>query len=132
MGLAVLAILFPFFEARGNPSLWLLLPLGIALIWLWVKWGQCYVRLGLSPMVNLKIFSTPSYRNGITTMTLYFMGMTSVWVLIAIYVQENDGKTAPEVGFFGVPAALLTAYAAHWAGHRVQEFGRKLVIGGFF
>lgn len=132
LALAVLAILFPFVEARGNPSLWLLLPLGVVLVWLWVKWEQYYVRRGLSPMVNLKIFATPSYRNGISIMTLYFMGMTSVWVLIAIYVQEDDGKTALEAGFFGVPAALLSAYAAHWSGNRVRQFGRKLVIGGLF
>lgn len=130
LGLAVLAILFPFVEARGTPSIWLLLPLGILLIWLWVKWEQRYVRLGLSPMVNLKIFATPSYSNGITIMTLYFMGMTSIWVLIAIYVQEGDNKTALEAGLFGVPAALLSAYAAYWAGSRVMQMGRKLVIGG--
>ncbi|HNP66073.1 MAG TPA: MFS transporter, partial [Woeseiaceae bacterium] len=106
--------------------------LGVVLVWLWVKWEQYYVRRGLSPMVNLKIFATPSYRNGISIMTLYFMGMTSVWVLIAIYVQEDDGKTALEAGFFGVPAALLSAYAAHWSGNRVRQFGRKLVIGGLF
>lgn len=129
---AVLAVLFPFVEARDNPSLWLLLPLGFVLVWLWVKWEQRYVRLGLSPMVNLKIFATRSFRNGITIMTLYFMGMTSIWVLIAIYVQEDDGKTALEAGFFGVPAALLSAYAAHWAGSRVHKYGRKLVIGGLF
>lgn len=132
LALAVLALLFPFVEARGSPSLWLLLPLGIALVWLWVKWEQRYVRLGLSPMVNLGIFATRSYRNGIVIMTLYFMGMTSVWVLVAIYVQEYGGKSALEAGTFGVPAALLSAWAAHWAGGRVRQLGRKLVVGGLF
>ena len=132
LALAVLALLFPFVEARGSPSLWLLLPLGIALVWLWVRWEQRYVRLGLKPMVDLKIFATGSYRNGVTIMTLYFMGMTSVWVLVAIYVQEYGGKSALEAGTFGVPAALLSAWAAHWAGDRVRQLGRKLVVGGLF
>ncbi len=132
LALAVLAILFPFVEARGHPLLWVLLPLGIALVWLWVTWEQRYVRLGLKPMVDLKIFATRSYRNGITIMTLYFMGMTSVWVLVAIYVQEYGGKSAIEAGTFGVPAALLSAWAAHWAGSRVRRLGRKLVVGGLF
>lgn len=130
LAVAVLALLFPFVEARDKPYLWLLLPLGFVLLWLWVKWERRYARLGMSPMVNLKIFATRSYRNGITIMTLYFMGMTSVWVLVAIYVQEGSGKTALEAGFFGVPAALLSAYAAHWAGSRVARYGRTLVIGG--
>lgn len=130
LAVAVLAMLFPFVEARDNPYLWLLLPLGIVLVRLWVKWEQHYDRLGMSPMVNLKIFATRSYRDGIAIVTLYFMGMTSIWVLIAIYLQEGNGKTALEAGYFGVPAALLSAYAAHWAGSRVERYGRKLVIGG--
>src|SRR5690606_15682201 len=69
LGLAVLAILFPFVEARGTPSIWLLLPLGILLTWLWVKWEQRYVRLGLRPMTNLKIFDSTSYSTGIPIMT---------------------------------------------------------------
>lgn len=132
LGLAVFAILFPFVEAGGRSPVWLLLPLGFLLLWLWVKWERRYTRLGLNPMVDLKIFSTRSFTNGITIMALYFMGMTSVWVLVAIYVQEGDGKTAIEAGIFGIPAALFSAYAAYWAGSRVMRYGRKLVIGGLF
>jgi EmrB/QacA subfamily drug resistance transporter len=130
LGVAVLAILFPFVESGGGAVVWLLLPFGLLLVWLWVLWERRYVRLGLSPMVDLKIFSTPSFSNGISIMTLYFMGITSVWVLVALYVQEGDGKTALQSAYFGIPAALLSAYAAHWAGSRVARFGRKLVIGG--
>jgi EmrB/QacA subfamily drug resistance transporter len=130
LGLAVLAVLFPFMEGRGGAVIWLLLPVGLLLIWLWVRWERRYVRLGLSPMVDLKIFSTRSFTNGISIMALYFMGVTSVWVLVALYVQEGDGKTALESAAIGIPAALLSAYAAHWAGSRVADLGRKLVIGG--
>lgn len=130
LGLAVLAILFPFVESGGGKTIWLLLPFGVLLVWLWVVWERRYVRLGLSPMVDLKIFSTSSYTNGITIMTLYFMGTTSIWVLVALYVQEGDGKTALQSATFGIPAALLSAYAAHWAGSRVARLGRKLVIWG--
>ncbi len=130
LALAVLAVLFPFVEGSGNRRVWWLLPLGAVLGWLWIKWEQRYVRLGLNPMVDLKVFSTRSYTNGITIMTLYFMGVTSVWVLVALYVQEGNGMTALQSSAFGIPAALLSAYAAHWAGSRVARYGRKLVIGG--
>lgn len=130
LGLAVLAVLFPFVEGSGAKLVWLLLPVGLVLAWLWVLWERRYVRLGLKPMVDLKIFSTLSFTNGITIMALYFMGITSVWVLVALYVQEGDGKTALQSAAFGIPAALLSAYAAHWAGTRVARLGRKLVIGG--
>lgn len=130
LGLAVLAILFPFVESSGNAKIWWLLPFGLGLVWAWVAWERRYTRLGLSPMVDLKIFSTRSYSNGITIMALYFMGITSVWVLVALFVQEGDGKTALQSAYFGIPAALLSAYAAHWAGSRVTRLGRRLVIGG--
>lgn len=130
LGLAVLAILYPFVEGRGGVYVWLLLPFGFLLVWLWIMWERRYTRSGYSPMVDLKIFETKNYTNGIAIMTLYFMGITSVWVLVALYLQEGDGKTALQSGAFGIPAAMLSAYAAHWTGSRVARFGRKLVIVG--
>lgn len=130
LGLALLAILYPFMEARGSTITWALLPVGIALVWLWVLWEKRCPRHGHTPMVDLNIFRTRSFTNGTLIMTLYFMGMTSIWVLVALYVQDGEGKTAFESGLFGIPAALLSAYAAHWSGRRVARYGRRIVIGG--
>ena len=63
-------------------------------------------------------------------MTLYFLGMTSAWVLIPLYVQQGLGFSAFEAGMVGIPSALLSAYSANWAGKRVNSYGRKVVIGG--
>src|SRR5699024_4478277 len=132
IGLAVLAILFPFVESRSSMLTWLLLPIGIGLIYIWIRWERRYARLGYSPMVDLNIFATRSFSNGSLIMTLYFTGMTSIWVLVPLYVQQGDGKTALEAGLFGIPSAILTTYAANWAGHRVIEYGRTIVVGGLF
>lgn len=130
LGLAVLAMLFPFMESRTAPLTWLLLPAGVILAYVWVRWERRYARLGGSPMVDLNIFSISSFTNGTLIMTLYFLGMTSVWVLVALYVQLGTGRSALEAGLFGVPAALLSAYTADWAGKRVMRYGRRIVIGG--
>lgn len=130
LGLAVLSVLFPFMESRGSPLLWLLLPTGFALTYLWVKWERRYADLGGSPMVDLNIFSISSFTNGSLIMMLYFMGITSVWVLVALYTQIGTGRTAFEASLFGVPAALLSAYASDWAGKRVMRYGRRIVIWG--
>lgn len=130
--MAVLAVLFPFVESRSSPLTWLLLPAGAALCHLWVKWERRHARRGFSPMVDLNIFRTPSFANGATIMTLCFLGMSSIWVLVMLYVQEGSGKSALEAGTFGIPAALLSAYSAHWAGRRVMKFGRRIVIGGLW
>jgi len=130
--LAMLCILFPFVESRSSPLTWLLLPAGLALCYVWVRWERRFARLGHSPMVDLEMFSVSSFTNGTLIMTLYFLGMTSVWVLVALYVQAGTGRSAFEAGLFGVPAALLSAYAANWAGRRVMRYGRKIVIAGLF
>lgn len=131
LGLAVLAILFPFVETRGSALLWLLLPLGLVLVWLWLIWERRHARRGKSPMVDLNIFATRSFSNGIAIMTLYFLGMTSIWVLVALYLQDGLGKTALQTGLIGAPAAVISAFAANWAGKRVMAYGRAVVIAGF-
>lgn len=130
LGLGVLAILYPFVESDSSALLWLLLPSGLLLFYLWVRWERHYTLRGYSPMVDLKIFATSSYRNGSIIMTLYFLGMTSVWVLIPLYVQQGLGFSAFEAGMVGIPSALLSAYSANWAGKGVNRYGRKVVIGG--
>ncbi|WP_338751135.1 MFS transporter [Janibacter alittae] len=130
LGLAVLATMFPFVEGRSSAWLWLLLPVGILLGWAWVKWEQHYRATGRAPMVDLDIFSIRSFTNGSVIVMLYFLGMTSIWVLVALYLQEGTGKSALQAGFIGVPSALISAYAASWAGRRVNRYGRKVVIGG--
>ncbi|MFA5702605.1 MAG: MFS transporter [Advenella sp.] len=132
LGLAVLAILFPFMESRTSPVTWILLPVGILLIWLWVRWERFYERRGYSPMVNLDIFKISSFSNGVMIMSLYFLGITSVWVLVALYVQQGLGMSALQSGLFGVPAALWSSFAANWAGSRVMLYGRSIVIGGLW
>ncbi|WP_144821603.1 MFS transporter [Marinobacter piscensis] len=130
LGLGVLAVLYPFVESNPSGRLWLLFPAGLLLFYLWVLWERWYTRRGYSPMVDLKIFATNSYRNGSIIMTLYFLGMTSVWVLIPLYVQQGIGFSALEAGAVSIPSALLSAYSANWAGKRVNHYGRKVVIGG--
>ncbi len=130
LGLGVLAVLYPFVEAHPSGLTWLLFPGGLLLFYLWARWESWYTKRGYSPMVDLKIFATSSYLNGSIIMTLFFLGMTSVWVLIPLYVQQGLGFSAFEAGMVGIPSALLSAYSANWAGKRVNRYGRKVVIGG--
>lgn len=132
LGLAVLAILFPFMESRTSASTWLLLPVGIVLVVAWVKWERRYAARGRSPMVDLTIFRTRSFTNGTVIVTLYFLGMTSIWVIVALYMQQGAGKTALEAGLVGIPSAILSALASNWAGRRVIKYGRKIVIAGLY
>lgn len=130
LGAAVFAVLFPFMEHRTSNASWLMFPTGLVLVWAWVIWERRLARSGGSPMVDLGIFATRSFTNGTLIMALYFLGMTSIWVIVALYFQQGAGKSALEAGLVNIPASVLSAWSAHWAGSHVMRLGRRVVIGG--
>lgn len=130
LGLGVLALLLPFVQGRENAWVWWLLPGGLAVILGWIRWEKNYAARGGSPMVDLGLFRIGSFTMGTLIAGLYFVGVSSVWVLTAIYVQDGQGFSALQAGFIGFPAALCAATSSHLAGLRVMEYGRKIVIFG--
>ena len=130
LGAAVWAILFPFMESSASPAVWWLLLLGAVLLVGWVLWERRHKATGHPPMVDLTIFATPSFRNGTIIATLWFMGITSIWVLVALYFQSGLGHSALAAGSVGIPAALLSSISATLAGRSVSVHGRKVVVMG--
>lgn len=81
-------------------------------------------------MVDLALFRVRSFTNGTVIAGLYFMGVSSVWVLVAVYTQQALGFSALQAGLIALPAALLSALSSNVAGRYVMTAGRRLVIGG--
>jgi EmrB/QacA subfamily drug resistance transporter len=127
---ATLAIMLPFLQASAGSWIWALLPLGIVLLIAWLGWESRYKRSGRFPMVDLELFRLRSFANGSLLIGLYFTGMTSVWVVIAIFLQTGLGYTALQAGFVGLPSAICSAVSAAIAGRYVVGVGRKLVLWG--
>ncbi|MDO5737600.1 MAG: MFS transporter [Propionibacteriaceae bacterium] len=132
LGLAVFALLLPFVETGGGPWMWSSLPVGLALVAAWLWWERRQKRRDHNPMVDLDIFRVASFANGALLVSLYFVGITSVWVLLALYMQDGLGHTALAAGLIGLPSAILSGVAALWGGRNVTRLGRKLVIGGLY
>ncbi|WP_417562894.1 MFS transporter [Microbacterium sp.] len=132
LGLAVLAVMVPFLESGVTPLVWLALPAGIGILLLWIWWENRYKDGGREPMVDMHIFRVTSFANGTLLVSLYFLGMTSVWILVALYMQDGLHHTALESGLVGLPSSVLSAFAALWAGRSVARLGRKVVIGGLY
>lgn len=130
LGLAVLATMLPFVEGGSSPWYWLTLPTGAVLAWLWVRWERHHRDSGRSPMVDLQIFAIPSFTRGTVIAMLYFLGMTSIWVLVALYFQFGHDRSALQAALVGLPAALTAAVASNWAGKRVVTHGHRVVVGG--
>ncbi|SDR03067.1 Major Facilitator Superfamily protein [Arthrobacter crystallopoietes] len=130
LGIAVLMVLLPFVESRGSAWTWTMLPAGLAVLALWAWWEHRYKLRGRSPMVDLHLFRGAGFTNGTIISGLYMLGMTSVWVLVALYVQNGLGRTALEAGLISLPAAVMAAFGSHWSGGKVMEYGRRVVIWG--
>ncbi|MDO5029503.1 MAG: MFS transporter [Corynebacterium sp.] len=130
LGLTVLCLMLPFMESGTSPLVWGLLLAAAVLLWVWVKWEKRMKASSIAPMVDLDIFQLRHFRNGVIIATMWFFGTTSVWVLVAQYFQNGLGHSALVAGLIGLPAALLNAVSANWAGHHLDKGGRKIVIGG--
>ena len=130
LGAAVLALLLPFVERSLGAWGWGLGALGLVLIAAWVRWEAHYKAKGRSPMVDLDLFATASFSAGTTIGGMYFLGVTAVWALVALYVQNGLGQSALFAGMVGLPAALMSAVTSNWAGKRVMTKGRKIIIWG--
>ncbi|HUH53656.1 MAG TPA: MFS transporter [Microbacteriaceae bacterium] len=132
IGLGVLGVLLPFVESAASALFWLALPAGITIIWLWIRWEKRQEKLDLFPMVKLTAFKISSFRNGVVIGTFYFMGFTSIWVLMALYMQDGLGHTAFAAGIIGLPSAIATAVSSTISGRLVSVYGRKVVIWGIY
>lgn len=131
LGLTVLAFLYPFVEHSGSARNYLLLPVAALLLLAWLAWER-HVKTTkpFEPMVDMQIFRFPSFRLGTMLAGVYFMGITSIWVLVALFFQNGLGHSALVAGSVGIPAAISSAVSANWAGKRVGDKGRIVVIQG--
>ena len=125
-----LLIMIPFMEASAGAWVWCLEAAGIGVIGTWVAWEKHYRARGGAPMVDLDLLAIPSFAFGSLAIAVYFLGYTSVWIIVAQYVQAGLGSTALASGIIGVPAALAGSVAAAVAGRRVIRVGRAMVLGG--
>ena len=125
-----LLIMIPFMEASAGAWVWGLEAAGIGIVSAWVVWERRYRARGGAPMVDLSLLAIPSFAYGSLAIAVYFLGYTSVWIIVAQYIQAGLGSTALASGLIGVPAALAASIAAAVAGRRVIRVGRVMVLGG--
>ena len=129
--IAILGVMLPFLERGTSALVWLCFPAGLVVLGLWWWWEQRYKRAGRPPMVDTAIFSNKAFRNGILIVSVYFLGATSVWIIVPLYLQMHLGHTAFEASLMGVPSSIAAAFSSQIAGRYVLTLGRRMVIVGF-
>lgn len=79
-------------------------------------------------MVDLRLFKLTSFSYNVAVGLLQFLGITSVFALVAIYVQQGLFMSAMIAGLIGLPNALTSAVAALWSGKYAIVRGRGLQV----
>ncbi|MFC7376146.1 MFS transporter [Brachybacterium sp. GCM10030267] len=128
---AILGVMLPFLERGVSPLVWLSFPVGLAVLGLWWWWEQRYKLSGRPPMVDTAIFTSRAFRNGILIVSIYFLGATSVWIIVPLYLQMHLEHSAFEASLMGLPSSAAAAVTSQVAGRYVLALGRRLVIAGF-
>ena len=131
LGVAVLSLMLPFLTRGGNPTYWALVPVGLGVLGGFVWWERRYERLGRPPLVNPDIFRDPAFRNGMVIVSIYFVGGTSLWIVMPMYLQFHLGYAPIDSALISLPASVCAAVSAQVAGRFVLKLGRRMVIGGF-
>lgn len=127
LAVAIMCIMLPFMT-KDQPWVWALLAVGVVLTITWFFWEKRYKARGREPMVDLDLFKIKTFSYSAAVTTVLFMGTTSLFVILAIYLQDGQGASALTVGLIGLPNALLSGYAAIWSGKRAVEHGRGVQV----
>ncbi len=132
LGLTVLFVIFPFIEQQQWHSVLrpLMFPVAAVLAATFIWWDLRYLRRGREPVVNLRLFAIPSYRNGVLLGMVYFAGFTGIFFIYAQALQEGLAYSALMSGVASLPFAIGSGASAALSGKVVTRFGRPLVVIG--
>ncbi len=124
--LAVLAVMYPFMA--GAAWAWWLLAAAPVVAWLWVRWERWYLSRGREPLVDLTLFRFRSFRNGLLVSGAVFLGVTSTFAVVALFLQSGLGVDALRTGLVGLPNAIASGVAAIYTARWVLNRGRVLLV----
>ncbi|HVY63857.1 MAG TPA: MFS transporter [Gammaproteobacteria bacterium] len=83
-------------------------------------------RRSPAPMLDLRLFRRPDFAFGALGAFVVFMGISAIRFLVPFFLQGVRGYTAATVGLLIVPAALVTATIAPFAGRLADRWGVRL------
>jgi EmrB/QacA subfamily drug resistance transporter len=133
LGGGVLTAMLPLVQAEdgGLRTLWFLFPAAAALLAAFAWWEIRAVRGGREPLLDPRLLTgTPGYAGGIALGTMYFVGFSGIWLVLALYFQEGLGWSPLRSGLAVTPFSVGSAVAAVVAGRLVDRLGRRLTVFG--
>jgi EmrB/QacA subfamily drug resistance transporter len=132
LGVALLLVLLPLVQERewSGPWPWLLVPAGLAVVAVFLRWERGYVARGGAPLIDPQLYRLRSFRLGSLLAAAYFAGFTSLFFVLAMFLQVGEGYSPLMSGLAVTPFALGSAAAASVGGRVVEYAGRVVVLVG--
>jgi EmrB/QacA subfamily drug resistance transporter len=132
LGAGVLSLLLPVVDATdgGLNRLWPLFGLAVVLLAGFAWWEARTARRGGQPLLDPQLAHTPGYAPGLAIGSLYFLGFTGIWLVLALFFQDGLGYSPLRSGLSVTPFALGVAVSAVLAGRLVGRVGRWLTVTG--
>lgn len=133
LGLATFAALLPLVtaEAGGLQRLWWLFVVAAVLGVAFVRWEHRVVAQGGVPLLDPRLVSrTPGYAAGVALVTVYFIGFSGVFLVLALFFQRGLGYTPLQSGLAVTPFSIGSVVTAVIAGRLVGRYGRLLTVVG--
>lgn len=134
LGATVFPLMVPFVLTTGGPGddparwLWLLAAAGFGLAF--VRWERHYRDRGRQPLIDVTLFATPSFRNGVLVGSAYFAAMPAFFLIMTLFLQQGLGLAPAFAGMVSIGFALASAVSSWWSGRHVNRLGRPIVLVG--
>jgi MFS family permease len=125
---AVVCVMLPFMLSEQPAAKFWLLGGAVVLGLGWLAWEWRYGRRGHEPMVDLSLLKLRSFTHQTMVSALDFLGISSIFVVIAMFLQQGLGWDALHAATIGLPDAALSCLGAMWAGKYVLKLKDKLII----
>ncbi|MHA7134150.1 MFS transporter [Oerskovia turbata] len=133
IAVATVAVMLPFVTTSGqgdDPDRWWWLALGLVVVVATIFWERRYERTRGAPVLDPRVLSLTSFRNGTLLGITYFAGFTGIFLVATLYLQNDLGFTPLHAGLIGMPFAIASGIASWLAGRGVSRWGRPLVVAG--
>lgn len=134
LGGAVISLMLPFLFTTGSPddppARWWSLGALALLLAAFLMWERRYEAGGRVPLLPLRLFRLPSFRNGVLVGTAYFMGMPALFLITTLYLQTGIHLSALDAALVTIGFALASAVTSWLGGRLVVRHGRVLVVVG--
>jgi EmrB/QacA subfamily drug resistance transporter len=133
VGATLVALVLPLIEGRAQgwplwtfASLAASVPLGAAFV---VRQRRLAAGGG-SPLVDPALFRSRPFTVGVVTSIVFYTGMASFFLVLAVYLQEGTGLSALDSGLVFTPLAAGYLAASVAAEALAPRFGRQVLAAG--